>query len=128
MDRNSPEYQAYQAYLLSPKWAKKRKAALKRAGYKCQYCGASGVLLQVHHLTYARLGKEKQADLRVTCETCHEKADEVRRFEAGLQTYSVKRWGENWQDKPGREAAEKEFKSWILTKKDAGGAMRRQAG
>lgn len=72
--------------------------------------------LQVHHLTYARLGKEKLSDLRVTCESCHKKADEVRRFEAGLQTYSMKRWGENWQDEPGQETAIKEFKNWLRWK------------
>lgn len=61
---------SYAEYLLSPWWQKRRKRALKRAGYRCQQCRCRG-MLHVHHLTYARLGQERNADLEVLCERCH---------------------------------------------------------
>jgi hypothetical protein len=35
--------------------------------------------LQVHHLNYKRLGREKDRDLKVLCRRCHE-------FDHGIQT------------------------------------------
>jgi 5-methylcytosine-specific restriction endonuclease McrA len=60
----------YQQVMHSEGWRKRRQRALKRAGYRCQKCG-SRRQLQVHHLTYARLGRERAADLMVLCRTCH---------------------------------------------------------
>lgn len=106
----------YQAYLLSEKWQQKRRAALKRAGYKCQYCGKSGIPLQVHHLHYRNFGKEKPNDLRVACEDCHPIADQIRRFEAGLETYMTKKYGKNWEKEIKREDAIEEFRRWLRWK------------
>lgn len=61
----------YQAYLQSPEWRKTRNAALKRAGYQCSGC-PSRRELQVHHVTYERVGCEREADLVVLCAPCHE--------------------------------------------------------
>lgn len=101
-------------YYLSETWKKKRKAALRRASYKCQYCGAKEVPLQCHHLTYERFGgKEKPGDLRIACENCHPIADQVRRFEKGMKTYMSKKYGEKWQDFFNDFEAAEEFKRWL---------------
>lgn len=60
----------YREYMHSDAWQRRRRRALVRAGYTCQHCGADRNL-EVHHLTYARLGKERPADLLVLCHACH---------------------------------------------------------
>jgi len=62
----------YQEYLQSPEWDATRKAALKRAHYRCQLCNSNGQL-HVHHKTYERLGTEYTSDLIVLCRGCHAK-------------------------------------------------------
>ena len=72
MDALLNERQEYERYLRSAKWKKKRSRAIRRAGNKCQRCGASKwSKLEVHHLTYERLGKEADTDLMVLCQKCH---------------------------------------------------------
>lgn len=61
---------SYNSYMQSAKWSRKRKIAIKRAKGKCSECGTKKNL-QVHHLTYARFGREKQRDLKVLCGDCH---------------------------------------------------------
>lgn len=51
----------YRKYLSSPGWAEKAKARLEFDGYVCQGCGCRGSViapLQVHHLSYERVGNE----------------------------------------------------------------------
>lgn len=60
----------YREYLLTPEWQERRKAALKRAGYKCQVCNRSRQL-HTHHRTYERRGAELARDLIVLCDECH---------------------------------------------------------
>lgn len=60
----------YLAYLNSPTWRTRRNRSLKLAGYQCAKCPARRDL-EVHHLTYERLGLERDADLEVLCVTCH---------------------------------------------------------
>lgn len=62
--------EAYERYLHSPAWKAKRLDALDRAGHRCAGCTATDAL-QVHHLTYERLGFERLTDLMVLCEQCH---------------------------------------------------------
>lgn len=75
--RNRPEviakYRAmpYEEYLRTEWWQKIKKAALRRAGFCCQICGARDKPLQVHHLTYERLGTEADKDLQSLCRDCH---------------------------------------------------------
>jgi hypothetical protein len=63
---------SYGAYLNSPQWGQRRREALRRAGYRCIECGATEGL-EVHHLTYERLGYERPEDLTVLCNPCHAK-------------------------------------------------------
>jgi hypothetical protein len=62
---------SYVEYLQSPAWQGTRKRALKRAKDRCQVCNSPN-LLQVHHRTYERLGKEAPGDLLVLCDGCHD--------------------------------------------------------
>jgi 5-methylcytosine-specific restriction endonuclease McrA len=67
---------AYDWYInKSVLWKSIREWALLRAGNKCEKCGAA-FPLQVHHKTYARLGKEGPNDLIVLCVPCHEEEHE----------------------------------------------------
>jgi len=61
----------YEEYLKTAAWAEKRKAAKKRANYRCQTCGVSHRKINAHHNTYERLGDELPSDLLVLCEPCH---------------------------------------------------------
>jgi len=61
----------YDRYLRSDHWQFTRRRALLRAGSQCQLCEATS-RLDVHHLTYDRRGREREADIIVLCHPCHE--------------------------------------------------------
>jgi hypothetical protein len=74
----------YPAYLRSPHW----KA--KRADYRCSsqpqecICGETESL-QLHHMTYDRIGDEALTDLTPLCGSCHNMIHELeRRGDIGL--------------------------------------------
>jgi hypothetical protein len=73
---------AYENYLTSAAWRRLRYAALRRARWRCERCGAHVTNLDVHHRTYKRLGHERLDDLEVVCTTCHRYADAERRTRA----------------------------------------------
>lgn len=70
-DSSSVRTEQYATYLQSAGWRRRRDEALKAAGWTCQRCGARKGL-QVHHLTYERIGAELPEDLQVLCRSCHE--------------------------------------------------------
>jgi hypothetical protein len=61
----------YGAYLRSPGWLNRRSAAIRNSGGRCESCDAAAPL-EVHHLTYRRLGAELPEDLVALCRACHE--------------------------------------------------------
>jgi len=61
----------YEAYLRSAVWRERRNAILARASGRCELCEISDAV-QVHHLTYIRLGSELLTDLLAVCANCHE--------------------------------------------------------
>jgi hypothetical protein len=63
---------AYVTYLKSPEWAARRTEALARNVGVCQKCPAPAV--EVHHLTYERVGQELPDDLAALCAPCHRRA------------------------------------------------------
>ena len=70
-DAGGPAHtERYRAVMGSGGWRRRRAAAIRRAGRRCQRCGARGPL-DVHHLTYRRLGRERPGDLLAVCERCH---------------------------------------------------------
>jgi 5-methylcytosine-specific restriction endonuclease McrA len=65
----------YREYLQTPEWQATRKAALKRAWYRCQVCNDHKMPLYVHHRTYERRGHELPEDVFVLCASCHANYD-----------------------------------------------------
>lgn len=71
---------AYDQYLASPEWNRRRALVMKRADNMCEGCGQR-YATQVHHLRYPRgcspgsrewLAQEKLFDLRAICGACHD--------------------------------------------------------
>jgi len=60
----------YLGYIKSSAWYAKRDLKLRKSGYRCWWCGTS-YNLEVHHLTYERLGRERLSDLMVLCHKHH---------------------------------------------------------
>lgn len=70
----------YYRYIASRNWQIKRQERLAIAQGRCDDCGASNVVLEVHHIDYAHLGDEPMEDLSVLCIPCHDKeTDRIRR-------------------------------------------------
>lgn len=76
----------YSSYIESSEWAKKRELIKQRDGYACWLCSCGikalkkeGKWLEVHHLTYARLGHEYSMDLITLCSTCHDELTKLSR-------------------------------------------------
>lgn len=68
----------YTQYIKSEEWEAKKEARKKIDGYRCVCCGRSEDHtkrgLQVHHVTYERLGHENvYTDLCTVCGSCHKK-------------------------------------------------------
>lgn len=71
--RNSATNTKYKEYLSSITWKKIKKKVINRASGCCEGCGNSEPL-EVHHLTYERVGMELMTDLSALCRNCHLKA------------------------------------------------------
>ena len=61
----------YQEYLKSGEWKHLKGLKLMQVNYTCQGCLETGRVLEVHHLTYERIGMELLTDLTVFCTECH---------------------------------------------------------
>lgn len=101
----------------------------KYAKFTCQRCkeklppGA----LDVHHLTYERLGNERPSDLQVLCRSkCHPIADaqraertsewrERRQSDAACETFLSKKYGQNYASFAD-EGMYEEFERWRAKK------------
>lgn len=69
---------SYRRYLNSQVWQRSKarfRKTLRHTGH-CAECGATE-RLDVHHLTYARIGKEKPEDLIELCRACHKAAHQA---------------------------------------------------
>jgi hypothetical protein len=65
----------YREYVDSAAWDGRRHEEIAKAGGECSECrnrATPGIPLQVHHLSYERLGAELPTDLVVLCRLCHE--------------------------------------------------------
>lgn len=69
---DSAFWQAYEKYLASPQWQKKREKVLARASDICEGCGENSAT-QIHHLSYDHVGDEFLFELVAVCVACHEK-------------------------------------------------------
>jgi hypothetical protein len=77
MPELSPEYIAY---MQSRAWLDRRAAALRDPKAACWCCGVMAGIrpLDLHHLTYERLGRELPRDLVLVCRPCHDTIHERR--------------------------------------------------
>ena len=78
-DHNEGWWSWYKLYLNSRVWKEKRHAVLQYAKtspgmYRCAACGGvfPALEIEVHHLTYQRVGREPLFDLVAVCRGCHE--------------------------------------------------------
>jgi len=118
--------QRYDAYIKSPEWKRRRQHAIELAGYCCEACGATAwdTRLEVHHLTYERLGDEADKDLVAMCPKCHEKADKERELKSyyksqqalwskRLNGWATKKYGEDWMAYHDEDTVASEFQDWL---------------
>ena len=66
-------------YIRTSHWKEIRAQAKIRDGFCCVRCGAADRRLEVHHLTYDRIGRELLDDVVTLCQPCHVRADRERR-------------------------------------------------
>lgn len=65
-----PRY--YHQHIHSKKWQQVKDYVFERDGYRCRMCG-SAMNLQGHHVSYERLGEDRERDDVITlCRDCHE--------------------------------------------------------
>ena len=79
---------AYAEYIQSHGWAEKKQARMKLDGDHCQGCQARENL-QVHHITYARLYRERMSDLVTVCTRCHRLIHRIYKPMTGRSLASV---------------------------------------
>lgn len=83
-------YKDYGAYLRSPCWAATK--ARYRASSRPQACMCGEDQVQLHHMTYVRIGAERLTDLVALCAPCHtmihilEKRGEITLDFAGFES------------------------------------------
>jgi hypothetical protein len=69
----------YEEYIHSPRWYAFKRRLIKIRGNKCEACPTVGDKLDLHHLTYVRLGCERPEDVKLLCRACHQAtSQEVR--------------------------------------------------
>lgn len=68
----------YVLYMRSWAWQMRKVHKLNAAGHRCENC-SEPYGLEVHHLTYARLGRERDDDLVVLCRRCHQNEHRAKR-------------------------------------------------
>lgn len=63
--------QRYAEYLKSDKWQYFRNNIIAQRHSMCERCGQRSAHLNVHHLSYVRIGNELPSDVKVYCLACH---------------------------------------------------------
>ena len=61
----------YEEYIHSLRWEMKRQEAFRHWGRVCPVCGKASGVMDIHHLSYSRLGKEEMDDLLPVCRWHH---------------------------------------------------------
>jgi len=79
----------YREYIAGEKWASARACRMVYDGLVCAVCGSDN-LLEVHHLTYDRLGHEHGDDLVTLCHDCHMKVHGWDGKEISMNDYGIK--------------------------------------
>ncbi len=79
---------SYREYLKSDRWFRFRERILLKRGRKCEECGRRE-LLELHHLSYVRLGHERPADVKILCKFCHSVVDRHHMKQSGYAFLGV---------------------------------------
>jgi hypothetical protein len=87
---------AYENYLHSAEWITLRTRIVEKRGAWCEQCGSTG-RIELHHLTYERLGHELESDVRLLCFDCHRAA---HTFNATAHAQQVRRRGQRHSHAP----------------------------
>lgn len=119
----------YLSVLRSPRWHQLRTRLLAERGRRCEACKktkGAGVpfSLELHHLTYERLGAERDTDVQLLCDICHAKADVVRAehgrqrarsalYRARLDGWARKKYGDDWADYRDEDVVAEMFDRWL---------------
>ena len=77
--KKRPFSASYVNYLKSEKWAAKKRAYYARHGRVCRACRTTQGVIELHHLTYDRLGREHMKDLISLCKPCHRECHSLHR-------------------------------------------------
>jgi len=80
--KNSNFRATYERHMASPHWRARRDAYFKLHPYVCHGCGTDEAL-HLHHVTYERMGTERDADLMPLCQSCHALVHEYHRIVGG---------------------------------------------
>lgn len=129
-DRKYPVETFYEWVLASPRWARMRDRLIRERGRRCQRCRKpwTETELQGHHLTYERLGFERDEDVEILCPACHPAADAERKrrdeikaadaradaqYARRLDGWARKRYGDDWDTDYDCDAVEDAFERWL---------------
>lgn len=69
----------YLNYIKSEAWRLRCAAYFQKHGKFCKACGTFKGPIQVHHMSYDRLGREPMADLVSVCSPCHRGIHQLHR-------------------------------------------------
>lgn len=69
-ERVKTENTDYYDHLKSPEWRLLKSEIIKERGAFCQLCMKKDSL-ELHHMSYKRLGNEDKRDLLLVCRSCH---------------------------------------------------------
>ena len=118
-------HQRYRKVLSSTRWKLLRQRLIGSRG-GCERCG-SVKQLEIHHITYERLGRELDSDLLVLCPGCHSVADAQREIEvarcreqrsaeslyiARVHGFARKKYGEDWHANHDLSDVYDDFDKW----------------
>ena len=115
-DRNSKQYKDR---ISSAEWFQLCCRLKRERGNKCDRCGKHYPFLEVHHLTYARLGNERDSDLEVLCNDCHTVADYERKEqkketrEKRMMAWACTVYGDNWKQRYNTDFIKQEYSKFL---------------
>jgi 5-methylcytosine-specific restriction endonuclease McrA len=115
----------YDYVITSPRWRKLRQRLLRTRGRRCQHCGVDQAkrYLQLHHVSYDRLGFERDEDLLVLCRSCHQRADRARELaaldQARFEGWAAKVYGERWSWEYDPRDVEAAYDEWCERRGDS---------
>lgn len=70
-DESIPWRHRYREYIKSDRWQGLRRQMIRERGAICERCGRPDPKVNLHHLTYVRLGSELPEDMKLLCFPCH---------------------------------------------------------